>query len=59
MNKMNISKIKVIELQKEELASINGGDRITRGFFSWLGKMAAVIGNAMESDAQHGAHGHI
>jgi hypothetical protein len=56
---MNISEIKVIELQKEELVSINGGDRLTRRFFSWLGDMAAVIGNAMESDAEHGAHGHI
>jgi hypothetical protein len=56
---MNISNINIIELQQEELESITGGDSLTRAFFSWLGRMAAVIGNAMESDAQHGAHGHI
>ncbi|MBF7092725.1 hypothetical protein IUY40_14405 [Flavobacterium sp. ALJ2] len=56
---MNISDINVIELKNEELISISGGDKLTRRFFSWLGDMAAVIGNAMESDAQYGAHGHI
>lgn len=56
---MNISNINIVELQVEELNSISGGDRLTQRFFSWLGGMAAVIGNAMESDAQHGVHGHI
>jgi len=56
---MNISKLEVTELKQDELVSVNGGDRLTRSFFSWLGDMAAVIGNAMESDAQHGVHGHI
>ena len=56
---MKISDINVIELQNDELISISGGDKLTRRFFSWLGDMAAVIGNAMESDSQHGVHGHI
>jgi hypothetical protein len=56
---MNMLDINLVELQIEELQTITGGDRLTRAFFGWLGDMAAVLGNAMESDAQHGVTGHI
>ncbi|MFE3872290.1 hypothetical protein ACFX5F_13765 [Flavobacterium sp. ZS1P70] len=56
---MNISEINIVELQKNELELITGGDSITRAVFSWLGSMAAVITNAMASDAELGATGHI
>ncbi|MBC5837286.1 hypothetical protein [Flavobacterium muglaense] len=56
---MNNLEINIVDLQIEELETITGGDRLTRAFFSWLGDMAAVLGNAMESDAQHGVTGHI
>ena len=46
-------------LSQRELVQTSGGDRFTRAIFSYFGSMCAVIANAMDSDRQHGVHGHI